>query len=291
MRDTGSTTDTLPHFSPPYDWAAVDAATRGAGGAILKGLLGEDLLSRLNAEMDAYYAANPDFGLPNTGSEIYDQFHGLRTIRMHGLTEKLSSGAELIELDPVVRWAERLMEPVSGAIRLSAAESIDIGPDEPDQYLHRDSDSWPVVPIMDAPVIVNAIYALDDFTLENGATNVLPGSWEWEKERHAEKHEIVRAVMKAGDALCFRGDLLHGGGANESGANRRAISVSYCAGWLRPVEESLLNVPPHLAKRHSRRLQELLGYTSHDATRFNGGVVGLYDNQDPRKAIEDAERE
>jgi ectoine hydroxylase-related dioxygenase (phytanoyl-CoA dioxygenase family) len=289
MSDAAATTAALPRFAQPYDWDAIDAATREVGGAILEGVLGEDLLNRLNAEMDAYYAAHPDFGRPNTGSETYDKFHGLRTIRMHGLTEKLASGAELIELDPIVRWAERLMHAVSDAIRLSAGESIDIGPGEPDQYLHRDSDSWPVVPLMDAPVVVNAIYALDDFTLENGATNILAGSWRWDKERRAQKDEIVRAVMKAGDALCFRGDLLHGGAANDSDANRRAISISYCAGWLRPVEESLLNVPPHLAKRHSRRIQALLGYTSHDATRFNGGVVGLYDNQDPRKAIEEAD--
>ena len=194
MSDANGTANVLPHFVRPYDWDAIDAATRDVGGAILEGILDADLLGRLNAEMDAYYAAHPDFGLPNTGSDVYDAFHGRRTIRMHGLTEKLASGAALIDLDPIVRWAERMMEPVSGAIRLSAGESIDIGPGEPDQYLHRDSDSWPVVPIMDAPVIVNAIYALDDFTLENGATNVLPGSWRWEKERRAEPQEIVEVV-------------------------------------------------------------------------------------------------
>lgn len=280
----------LPHFSPPYDWAAIDEATHGAGGAVLERALDPAWVARLNAEMDAFYAANPGFGLPDTGSELYDAFHGKRTIRMHALTEKLASGAELIGLESVVQWAERLMGPVADSVRLSAGESIDIGPGEPEQYLHRDSDSWPVLPLLDAPVVVNAIYALDDFTLENGATNVVPESWRWERERTAEPHEIARAVMKAGDALCFRGDLVHGGAANLSDRRRRAISISYCAGWLRPVEESLLNVPPQLARRHPRRVQDLLGYTAHDATRWMGGVVGLYDNQDPRKVLREESR-
>lgn len=277
--------ETLPHIAQPYDWASVDEATRGIGGAILEGILSPGLLQQLNDEMDAYYQANPGFGLPNTGNEAYDAFHGKCTIRMHGLTEKLASGADLIGLEPVVQWAERLMEPIADSVRLSAGESIEIGPGEPEQYLHRDSDSWPVLPLMDAPVVVNAIYALDDFTLENGATNVVPESWRWNRERKPEAGEVVRAVMQAGDALFFRGDLVHGGAANRSDRRRRAISISYCAGWLRPVEESLLNVPPQRALRHPRRVQDLLGYTAHDATRWMGGVVGLYDNQDPRRAL------
>ena len=137
-----------------------------------------------------------------------------------------------------------------------------------------------------APLVVNAIIALDDCTLDNGATYVAPGSWEWEPERQPTAEEWVRAVLTAGDVLLFRGDIIHGGGANTSDARRRVLSISYCAGWLRPVENSFLNIPRDTAAASSPVIQALLGYKAHDATYKSGGLVGLYENGDPAVALE-----
>ena len=67
------------------------------------------------------------------------------------------------------------MGSLAGEVLLNAGELIEIRPGEPRQQAHRDSDSWPI-PLGPDPFIVNAIYALDDFTEENGATWIAPDS-------------------------------------------------------------------------------------------------------------------
>ena len=74
------------------------------------------------------------------------------------------------------------MSQCASSVQLSAAELIQINPDEPQQLLHRDSDSWPLE-VKQVPIVVNAIIALHDFTEENGATVVVPDSWAWDKKK------------------------------------------------------------------------------------------------------------
>lgn len=276
----------LPHFKRPYDWNAIDAAVKTIGGAIVEGLLTDAELGTLNDDIDAYLSDHSERGGPASGSDIYDKFLGHKTIRLHGLVEKAASTADLIGRPELVEWAERAIGPGADSILLNAGELIQIQGGEPAQFPHRDTDSWPELPIGENPILVNAILALDDFTLENGATHVASGSWSWDTGRRAKAEEYARAVMKRGDAVLFRGDLLHGGGANKTENRRRAISISYCAGWIRPVENSFLNVSLETVRSLCPRVQALLGYTPHDATAKNGGLIGLFEGGDPRLALE-----
>ena len=147
-----------------------------------------------------------------------------------------------------------------------------------------DLDSWPALPLGATPVIVNAIIALDDFTLDNGATHVALGSHHWPVGRAAQPDELGRAVMHAGDVLLFRGDLVHGGGANTTAYRRRALSLSYCAGWLRPVEHHAANLGLDVIRAAPRPLRDLLGGGVHDATAMGGGILGLVDGRTPGPA-------
>ncbi len=276
----------LPRFSAPYDWNAIDDAVRSIGGAILRGALTEGDVRQLNTEIDSYLLAHEDQAQANTGSALYDQFLGHKTLRLHGLVEKIPSSQAIIGRDALIDWAERLTAPVAGSVQLNAGELIQIQPGEPAQLPHRDTDSWIQMPLSEAPLMVNAIFALDDMTLENGATHVAPYSHSWAAGRMPAEDEFARAVMSAGDAVLFRGDVIHGGGANMSSGRRRALSISYCAGWLRPVENSYLNVSHETVRTLPKRLQNLLGYAVHDGTALNGGIVGLYENGDPSRALE-----
>jgi ectoine hydroxylase-related dioxygenase (phytanoyl-CoA dioxygenase family) len=276
----------LPRFSRPYDWEGIDHAVRTVGGVIAEGLLDPAELAPLNGEIDDYLRIHGAKGAaPTTGSRDYDKFLGHKTLRLHGLIEKMPTSADLIGRPELVEWAERLMAPVADTVQLNAGELIEIQPGEPAQFLHRDSDSWPQIPLGPDPVIVNALVALDPCTPENGATHIASGSWQWERDRKAQPHEFVRAVMHAGDAVLFRGDLLHGGGENASDARRRILSISYCAGWLRPVENSFLNLSRETVSGLDPKLQAVLGYATHDASKQRGGMLGLYENGDPRRAL------
>ena len=271
----------LTTFARPYDWTLIDSETRTTGAAILQDVLDQKLLASLNQEIDSYLAT-ATLGKPETGTDSYDQFLGHNTIRLHGLVEKFESAAELIADPEIVSWAERLIAPLATQISLNAGELIQIQPGEPRQAAHRDSDSWPL-PIGADPYVVNAIYALDEFTLTNGATWLAPESWGWHADRRASEEEYLRAVMGPGDAIIFRGDLVHRGGANDSDTRRRAISISYAAGWLRTVENTYFNHSPAKVLNLPESLQQLLGYRLYDGSAQQSGMLGLYENGDPRK--------
>lgn len=275
----------LQRFRRPFDWPAIDDAVSQAGGVVVEGLWSDEFVAQLNAELDVYLDSNAGAGDAASGSVIYDTFLGRRTVRLHGLAAKIPSGAGAIGHDEIVGWVDRMLRPVSQSALLNAGELIQIGPDESAQFLHRDTDSWPSVPLGDDPVLVNCIVALTDVNPANGATNVALGSHLWEPSRHPRGDEIAQPTLAPGDALLFRGDTIHGGGANHTAMPRRAVSLSYCAGWLRPVENSFLNVPIDLARTLPDPVPALLGYRTHDASRTGGGMVGLYENGDPSNAL------
>jgi hypothetical protein len=277
--------DELTRFTRPYDWGKIDSAVQTIGGAIVEDLLASKEVESLNDQVDESLALHGNMANAATGSGVYDTFLGHKTLRLHGLVGKVPASANLIGRDELVDWAERMIAPVANSVLLNAGELIQIQPDEPAQYLHRDTDSWPI-PIGAHPHLVNAIVALDPCTLENGATYLAPASWQWEPRRQPQDGELIRAIMKPGDALLFRGDLVHGGGENKTDSRRRVLSISYCAGWLRPVENSFLNLSRETVRPLTSKLQALLGYAPYDGTQQLGGMIGLYENGDPARALE-----
>ncbi len=273
----------LNHHHRPYAWPELDAETLDTGAVIAKGFCTPGQVETVNAQLDAYLAEHEGAADAATGSADYDRFLGHKTLRLHGLVEKIPATRALIGSPELIEWAERLLAPVASSVLMNAGELIQIQPGEPKQYPHRDSDSWIAVPVSEVPIIVNALVALDPCTLENGATYAAPNSWTWEPGRKPKPEDYARAVMEPGDALMFRGDIIHGGGENDSAERRRILSISYCAGWLRPVENSYLNINQALLSELPERLQGVLGYHMHDGLDIGGGLVGLYENGDPRR--------
>ncbi|MEU6799804.1 phytanoyl-CoA dioxygenase family protein [Streptomyces neyagawaensis] len=274
-------------FEAPYDWPAIDECVRTQGAAVVRGLVDRSLVDAFNRELDEWLENNPRTVGSDTGSGIYDLFLGRRTLRVHGVPGKVRASHDLITHPEIVACMRRLLAPWSNEILLSVAELIQIGPREAAQMIHRDTGSWwPHLPRQEHPWNASAMVALTPFTPETGATRVVPGSCHWPLDQSPRGDQIGRAVMEPGDALLFRGDVLHGGGANRTtDRSRRGIALSYCAGWLRPVDNNMLAVPPSMAAECSDELLGLLGYVAHDATRQGGGLVGMYDNGDPLKAL------
>lgn len=273
----------IPRVASGVSTEALALLTTEPGAVIVERWLGDEMLSHVNTEIDGWFGRNTDDGPPASGSDLYDLFLGHRTLRLHGLAHKLPyTGARLIADERLVDWASAVMAPICASVLLNAGEVIQIGAGEGAQFLHRDSDSWPALCVTQAPVVVNALIALDHFTLDNGATHVAPESHRWAVGRGAESHELRRSVMRAGDAMLFRGDLIHGGGANHTALSRRAVSISYCAGWLRPVENHAANLGLAYIGHAASPLRELLGGGVHDASSRGGGILGLVDGRTPR---------
>ena len=106
---------------------------------------------------------------------------------------------------------------------------------------------------------ISVIWALDDFTQSNEATEVLTGSHRWNQQQPFQSDELIKVSMPAGSALVFHGSLYHRGGPNTSQSSRLATTPQYCQPWLRQLGNMALAVPPQSAGRFSPQIQELLG--------------------------------
>ena len=113
-----------------------------------------------------------------------------------------------------------------------------------------------------------------DFTADNGATVLLPGSHRWGKRRPNPDDHALPVVMPAGSCVFFVGTLWHGGGANSTTRERLAVTAQYCQPWLRPMEAFTLSVSREIARTVSDDIRRMLGYSIHPP--FVGAVDGLH---------------
>jgi ectoine hydroxylase-related dioxygenase (phytanoyl-CoA dioxygenase family) len=202
-----------------------------------------------------------------------NDFEGHKTERVYALLAKTPEVAAVVEHEVVLGINDALLPK---NYLLSAVLAINLHPGETPQRFHLDGgDSSLPVPRPHPPIGVSAMWAFDDFTDSNGATEVIPGSHAWDDTRQPTEGEAVTVTMPAGSVLVFGGNLLHRGGANVTGQCRLGISPQYCPPYLRQLENMTLAVPPATAAQYSERVQALLGY-SVDAPGFRGHVDGRH---------------
>ena len=203
-------------------------------------------------------------------------FEGVHTWRVYNL---LVHG-ETFQKIPVHPNVLPVVEGVlDRGLLISSLSSIAIGPDEQAQPIHADDQLIPLTR-PHIPIICNTMWAITDFTEENGATRLVPGSHRRDEPPNPLEHyETIAAEMPKGSVLVWVGSLWHGGGANHSNQRRVGIAMNYCAGYIRQQENQQLGVPPSLVKTFPRRLQELIGYSVYN------GLVGHIDKQHPAKVV------
>ena len=202
----------------------------------------DETLLRLERDLDVAPATN--------------LFEGLRTTRIYNLLVHGSPFGRIPVHPNVLPVVEGVLDP---GLLISSLSSIAIGPDEQAQPIHADDQLIPL-PRPHVPIICNTMWAVTDFTEENGATRLVPGSHLLEEAPNPLEHyESVPAEMEKGSVLVWVGSLWHGGGANHTDARRVGIAMNYCAGYIRQQENQQLGVPTSLASTFPRRLQELIG--------------------------------
>jgi ectoine hydroxylase-related dioxygenase (phytanoyl-CoA dioxygenase family) len=201
-----------------------------------------------------------------------NDFEGTHTIRIYNL---LVHGAlyEQIPVHPnVLPIVERVLDP--GCL-VSSLSSISIDPGETPQPIHADDQLIPLGK-PHVPTVCNTMWALTDFTEENGATRIIPGTHLADTNPdYFSTYESIPAVMAKGSVLVWHGSLWHGGGANQSSERRVGIAMNYCAGFIRQQENQQLGIPRAIARGFSPRLRELVGYSVYSA------LIGHIDKRNP----------
>jgi ectoine hydroxylase-related dioxygenase (phytanoyl-CoA dioxygenase family) len=212
-----------------------------------------------------------------------NEFEGFSTRRLYSPLDDTWVLDELVEHPIALGLLDEIFDP---NYLLSQLQVIDIGPGESAQALHPDDGFYPW-PRPRPPLGAATIVAIDDFTRDNGATVVIPGSHRWD-DHHPTEDEIataVPAVMPAGSMLFFLGTTWHGGGANHTDRSRMCVTAQYCAPYCRPQENFSLSVGRERVARSSEHLQRLLGYSIHPP--FMGFVRGMH----PKRLLEEVARE
>lgn len=252
--------------SVAYDADAIAEVVREHGVVVCEDVLDAGRLAAIRADLDPVLAATP------TGR---NDFEGFGTRRIYNLFGKTRAFDDLAT-DPVLLGA---LDRLLGHYQLSAPTGIQIGPDEPAQILHRDDSIYPL-PEPHDEVVVNSMWAFDDFTEANGATRFVEGSHRWEPGRRpGDDDPVVHAEMAAGSVAFYSGHIWHGGGANRTDAPRLGVILEYAAAWLRPQENHVIGVDPDVVASLPERLQELLGYNIFPP------FVGYVDGRHPRRFL------
>ena len=268
---------------------AVFATIEQDGAVIVEGMFPADVVERVNDEVEAAVAAaDPDEEFFNP---IMSGFHGPHTKQVTGIPGISRSFAVDVMCHPLyLALCDRILLPSCARYQLNLGHWLQRGPGADEQWLHRDEVVWNDVPWPHPELQLASVIAFVDFTRDNGATRIVPGSHRWpDRARSAadqmqttvEPDQIAYAEMPAGSAVIYSGGTIHGGGANVTDIPRRAAHLSYTLGWLRTEENNYLSAPPEYAATLPRQAQELLGYAIHDSIGRGGGYLGMVRMQDP----------
>src|SRR6185312_4681327 len=160
-------------------------------------------------------------------------FEGFMTVRINNLLTYDDLFWEVSLHENVLPVVEAVFDK---ECLLSSFCSLVLGPGQEAQPMHEDTQLIPL-PRPHIPITLNAIWALSDFTNNNGATRIVPRSHKLDHAPvYGRNYDSVTATMPAGSVMLFDSALWHAGGANESDSRRFALSCAYCWGWMRQQE-------------------------------------------------------
>lgn len=250
----------------------VEAALRAAGCVVVERLVPGDLMDAIQADLEPFLDATPAGG---------DEFTGFNTRRTGSLLARSRDFGKLAAHPTVTGTLDRVLGDHATSYQLHLTQIIEIGPGEPAQLVHRDQWAFDFFKFPKGfEVECHTMWAMSDFTEENGATRLIPGSHEWEDRLRPEPDETVPAEMPKGSVLFYLGSLYHGGGANRSANPRRGVNVGYTLSWLRQEENQYLACPPEVARELPEELARLAGY------QRGAYALGYYgDLRDPYDAV------
>ena len=202
---------------------------------------------------------------------------GFATKRLYNLVPR----AEIFQQLPVHANVLPLVEELLDSdCLLSGTTAMDIGPGEPLQGLHAD-DGLFKIGRPHRPMMSTTIWALTDFTADNGATRIVPRSHR--EAGHPELYDdsiAIAAEMPAGSVMVMDSQLWHCGGPNSTeGEWRLGLNVQYVRGFFRTQQNQYLSIPHDQVGGYSPRLRELLGF------ELYRGIMGHVDGQSPAAAI------
>ncbi|HVF32580.1 MAG TPA: phytanoyl-CoA dioxygenase family protein [Acidimicrobiales bacterium] len=207
-----------------------------------------------------------------------NRFEGAQTVRIYNLLAHGVIYQRIAEAPSVLPVVDGVLDP--GCL-VSSLSSIAICPGERAQPIHADDQLIPI-PKPHPPTVCNTMWAITDFTEDNGATRLMPGTHRSDSNPDftaSYEDRTIGASMEKGSVLVWHGSLWHGGGANRTDERRYGIAMNYCAGYIRQQENQQLGLAADLVRTFSPRLQTLVGYGIYN------GLMGHIDKASPASLL------
>ena len=257
------------------------AALHRDGGVIVRDLLTDDqrraIVDDLAPSLEATVPGS------RSGLEQWELFHGSQTIRFCGLAARSRAFVDHALLHPLLsEVVDRELLSGCADYWLNTGQVMAVGPGERAQYLHRDENNWPEAVNSEREITISCMFALSDFTRDNGATVVVPGTQDLPpglvRGYDVAEADLAYAEMPAGAGMFYSGKVIHGAGSNATETWRYGMHVSFVVGWLRPEEASPLQVDRERAADLPERARQLLGWSSYHSDA--GGRTWLVDFED-----------
>ena len=129
--------------------------------------------------------------------------------------------------------------------------------------VHVDRELFSVLPFVGGthiPVGLNVLWPLVDFTAENGATVIWPGSHRSLRvpESDEEYPGYVQAETPAGSVIMWDAATWHATGLNTSDHIRHSAIGFFQRRWVKGMIDNERIIPPHVKRRLSPDMRELL---------------------------------
>ena len=131
----------------------------------------------------------------------------------------------------------------------------------PELGLHADHN-WLPAPFPTHNMLLTACWACDEFTKENGATRLIPGSHSL--RRHPRRDEVsagggaIAIECPPGSVVMWDGNIWHGNWPRTTDGERVVCHITYTRLMMRPVEDYSAYADA-LIEQHGDRMAQLLG--------------------------------
>lgn len=248
-----TTMNTLPHAE------GVEEAKRQLaehGLTIIEGVLDAGGIDRVRTALQRGIEADAANGVRLHGFSFDPDTHNTRVFNLIG---KDQAFRDLVQHPVAIDLARHLLD---GPFLLSNFSANVTAPGSGAMGMHADQGYVPA-PWPPYPLAINVAWALDDFTVENGATRFVPGSHlkDHGPGRSGERAETIPITCKAGSIFVMDGRVWHQTGANTSrSATRAGLFAYYVRPFIRPQWNWYLTLPPAIVREASPLLREMLGY-------------------------------
>ena len=223
------------------------------GYVVLGGFMPEELLDALRRRIEEIFIEEG----ARAGAEFKQE---PQTRRLANLVNRGEIFQRVIALPRILEYVAHVLGP---EFKLSSLNARSANPySDWVQPLHCDAGA---VPDAMGYWVCNSVWLLDDFTTENGAIRMVPGSHRWGRlpqdvlpDPLAPHPDQVLLTGRAGDVVIMNTHMWHGATANRTAAPRRALHSFYCR-WDKPQQQYQKRlIDPEVQRRLSPSLRRLL---------------------------------